>query len=324
VHDVPREPVAPRLHRLLREGSRHRRDVVRLAHDHRVEGIRRGTEAIKIGRPGDLRPQVRQPGEVEQGVGLHRVSVGHLVPVPGGEPGLQRHDARGRLGRGGPAGERQHALDVPDVGGTLVGVLLLAVVRLVRQAQAGLFEVHHVAARVTVVGVDERHDETEDAGASEGARRRHHLVRGRDGRGTRQVLRERLRTESLHGILVHEARVEVPDLGRHGAALRVTGGDLLDDLANVLLSGLAQLVERAVATAVGGNRRRTDPRPVDVGEQVVLRAHVRVDGGRVDSGSHGAGSSGSGKAPIESHGADTVRSRPQGRANRGEEEPVSG
>jgi hypothetical protein len=89
----------------------------------------------------------------------------------------------------------------------------------------------------------------------------------------------------LDARLVHEARVEVADLARLGAGLRRPG--LLDDLAHGLLGLLGEHVEGAVAGLVVGDRRAVDPLPVDVAEQVVLRADPRVQFGGLDAGCGG-------------------------------------
>ena len=72
----------------------------------------------------------------------------------GAELGFQRDDARGRLGVIAAVHECEHRGDVLRIGGEDLGVLLVAVVRLVGQAEPGLVEVHQVARRVLGVGVD--------------------------------------------------------------------------------------------------------------------------------------------------------------------------
>ena len=143
--------------------------------------------------------------------------------------------------------------------------------------------------------------EPEHPGPAELAGQRDDVTGIRHRRDPREVVGERADAERLDGRLVHEARVEVADLGRDGARLGGAGRDLLDDRAHVLLGGLAQHVEGAVAAAVLGDLRRREPPAVDVCEQVVLGPDVGVDGGGVDTGSHGRWLLAGRRPPIEPH-----------------------
>ena len=173
--------------------------MVGLADDDGSEGLRPGAEPLEVAHPVDAGAHLGQAVEVDEGVGLDRVAVGHLVPVPGGEPGLQRHHPAGGALGVGPAGEGQHPLDVRDVGRALVGVRVVAVVRLVGQPEPGLLEVDHVATGVAVVGVDERDDEPEHPGPAERTAQRDDVTGIRDRRDPREVVGERGDAQRLDG-----------------------------------------------------------------------------------------------------------------------------
>jgi len=92
---------------------------------------------------------------------------------------------------------------------------------------------------------------------------------------------QRLDPERFHALDVHERGVE------RGDAPSVVVGLLsraLDDGAHVGLRAVAEHHERAVLRAVVGDLVGGQPAAVDVGEEVVLRAHLGVDPREVDAG----------------------------------------
>ena len=83
---------------------------------------------------------------------------------------------------------------------------------------------------------------------------------------------ERLGTQRLDRVLVHETRVEVADLAGIGIG-RTVGGELLDDHLDLLLGLVGQCHERPPAGPIRGDLSGVEPVTVDVAEQVVLRAN---------------------------------------------------
>ena len=223
----------------------------------------------------------RSSAAVMQGVGLLGVAVADPVPRGRGQRRLQLHDAL-REPRGvGEADQLGEALEVGDVGRADLGVGLLAVVRLVRQPEAGLVQVHEVAARVLRVGGDERADQRRAALALAAAE--HAGERGVVGRCGDLVEQraQRLDPERFHPLDVHERGVEGGDAPRVVVGLL---GRALDDGAHVGLGAVAEHDEGAVLRAVVGDLVGGQPAAVDVGEQVVLRADAGVDPREVDAG----------------------------------------
>src|SRR5690606_13779768 len=99
---------------------------------------------------------------------------------------------------------------------------------------------------------------------------------------------------------VHERGVQVPDLPLRAARLGVgrRGRTLLDQRPDVGLGRLPEHVEGAVAPLVLGDLGRGQPAAVDVLEQVVLRADLRVHELAADSGLHQGCSFGSVTEPT--------------------------
>ena len=114
------------------------------------------------GQGGNLLPGGRVVGE-------QWVAVAHGVAVVGGDRGFQFHDARGCTLRVCQTGEAKEAGGVRDVGLADRRVVVLTVVGLVGQADAGLDEGDHVARRVVRVGAHVCADEASDALAHEAA-----------------------------------------------------------------------------------------------------------------------------------------------------------
>ena len=173
------------------------------------------------------------------------------------------------------------------VGGEDVGVLLVAVVRLVGQPQPGLAEVQQVAGGVLGVGVDVGAGASADTGALQPAE--HHGQLGGVGGGVdrRQFVEQGPHTDPLDRRLVHEARVEVADALLVGALLGVGLRGLADQVADLLLGAVVERPEGAVGGAVGRDVVLGQPAAVDVAEQVVLRAGLVVDVAQVDARANG-------------------------------------
>lgn len=195
------------------------------------------------------------------------------------------------------AGQTQLLGDHVDVGFADRGVVVLAVVGFVGQADAGLFEVHDV--RVGVLGVAEYGD-VEDV--------RPHVdgLEGSDGAGQRRLVGgvvdgveggpDRRGTGRLDGVGVHERAVQRLRLGC-GAVL------VLQDVADLALGVFRELVEGTVARLVVRQSVRVDPRAVDETEQIVGWFDNRGKSGRIEAGrqicGHGLILSGFGDVPSD-------------------------
>ncbi len=160
----------------------------------------------------------------------------------------------------------------------IVLVLVVAVVRLVGQAEAALSQVEDVAVGLPGVGVDVGAERLADALAAQFGQGANQVVLAVDRLDLRQLVLDRRQPEFLDPILVHEAGEQVADLLGLGAGGVVSpGGDFLDDRPEVGLGLLPKGVERAVGRAVGRDLGRIQPRAVDVPEQVVLRPDLRIN-----------------------------------------------
>ena len=210
-----------------------------------------------------------------QVVGLEDLAGLLALPVPLGQPRLQGHDARGGAGGVGALGELEHALEVGDVLLADLGELLLAVVALVGQADAALEHVEDVALGVLVVGVHVGAEHPAAAAPLERPEERGQ--RGEVGEGVDLLQQpvDRSMAELLDALLVHEAVVEVADLGGLAALDRPVGAGR-DDVAYLLLRDLGKGHEGSPGGPVGGDLRGREPAAVDVTEQVVLHADVVV------------------------------------------------
>ncbi len=208
----------------------------------------------------------------------------------GGDAGLEVEDPV-RATRGVvELREVEHALDEGAVRVADRGVALLAVVALVGQADAALLDLHDVALGVARVVVDEEAEQAGDVRLLERAERAEEGRHGGDGGRRVEVVADRVDTEALAALDVHEAREEVAGLALLGAGRGVDG--LLDDHAHGVLGRLGELVERAPARLVVGDLGAVEPAPVHVEVEVVLRAHplvqlVGADPGRWCLGAHG-------------------------------------
>ena len=194
----------------------------------------------------------------------------------GGDRGFQFHDARGRALRVCHAGEAKEAGGVGDVGLADRCVVVLAVVGLVGQADAGLDEGDHVARRIVRIGAHVCADEASDALAHEAAHLAGEFLVGGAGVDGVEVWAEGSGACCFDGVLIEELSPQRGDAVRIRIVQRAIGC-VLGDCARVLFGCVAQRVERPVHGAVRGDRVGRQPRAVDVAVEIVLRAHRRID-----------------------------------------------
>ena len=209
-------------------------------------------------------------------VGQEGIAVAHGVAVVRGDCGFQRHDALGRALGVCHAGEAKEAGGVCDVGLADRRVVVLAVVGLVGQADAGLDEGDHVARRIVRVGAHVCADEASDALAHEAAHLAGELLVGGAGVDCVEVGAQGSGACCFDGVLVEELSPQCGDAVR----IRIVQGSVgcvLGNGARVLLGCVAQRVERPVHGAIRGDRVGRQPRAVDVAVKIVLRAHRRID-----------------------------------------------
>ncbi len=281
--DVPGEPGLPIVEGDGVERLGHGREIARLPDDDLGEGRLGAAECGRPGRPVEAGGKLGQGRLVHLVVGESVVPALDAVPVPLGEPGVERHDPVGLRLRIGHTGQLEHPCHVGNVGLADLGELRVAIVRLVRQADAALVQVDDVAVRPLGVGVDRGADRPLDALALEGAERTDQVGLGADRRGLVEVRPDRLEAEPVGGRLVQEARVEVADLSRHGAGRVVGFRRLLDDGAEVGLGLIAEFVEGAVERPIRRDGRLGEPLAIDVAEQVVLRPDLGQEIGAIDA-----------------------------------------
>ena len=240
--DVPRGPQLP-----VREC---------FAAEHAVQVFRERRHHVDdfAGKTGGVEKRAHQRRhllEVGGVIGGHRVARLDHVPVAGRQLGLQVDDALGD-DRGGQSlqglwlEEAEHLLHVLLVGGEGLRVVLVAVVGLVRQPQAGLENVGDglLALRVLLHPVAHR---PADADALQLAQAPHELVYVRD----LDLGQVRVERADVAGV-VHEGP-------KQGAAQTDA---VLKNGADVFFRLIAQDVERAVNAAVSGDFVGFRPRAV--------------------------------------------------------------
>jgi hypothetical protein len=118
-----------------------------------------------------------------------------------------------------------------------------------------------------------------------------------DGIDAREFGRQGLAALGLERAFVEEAGVQAGDLGK----VRIGGihhpGQLVHQRAQLVLHGVAQRIEAAVAALVGRNLRGVEPLAVDESEEVVLGPHAPIHVLQFQAGIQGRGRS------IGRHGA---------------------
>ena len=287
---VRQQPGPPVVERHLVEHGREVGEVRRLPHAHLGEhalGVEVGrAEVGDVGVPVERRAQLAQLLGGHQVVGLLDVAGLRALPVPGGQPGVDLQDRGGRrLGRRVPA-EGEQPGEVGDVRLPDLGELLLAVVGLVGQPEAALGDVEEVAVGVAVVGVDVGAEQAVAADPLELAEERRQVAHVAQALDRVDQRPQRPGAEGVDPLGVHERGEQVAHLagvlGVVGAghlgrvALGAARGELLDDLAHLLLGGVGEGDERPPGGAVGRDLGLVQPAAVDVTEEVVLGSDVGV------------------------------------------------
>ena len=254
----------------------HGRDVLQvagLAHHDRApaRALRIHARGRQPLAEGEARRQILHLRRV---ICLLRIAAGHVVPVPARQLGLESAD---RIRRGSSARIRilpgqlqladqpQHVLYELAVGLAGRRVLLLPVVRLVRQTEPGL---HQVGTLNVLAGIllDPIPRNTTGALHIEPAE---YLGQVADRGGVTnkpQGLPQAGQTRGGDALHVHKRGVQ----GAH-AAVRLVGGGGLYNLADLLLGEVTQLVKGAVDGAIAGDRVGRQPGAVDVPVQVLCR-----------------------------------------------------
>ena len=153
MHSIPHRPQLPRQQRRLLPQARHTLKERRLRHHHLAH-----TVGVSTKRPQPVREL--EPGELLLKLSrIHRVvprlgvAVSDHIPVVGGNLGLMRKNQFRRLRRGEAeplrqASQLKNTRNMLNIGGAHLLVLLLTVVRLIRQVQARLGHIERVFLRV--------------------------------------------------------------------------------------------------------------------------------------------------------------------------------
>ena len=203
-----------------------------------------------------------------------------------GDHGLQCHGALGRALGVGHCGEAEEAGGVRDVGIADRRVVVLAVVGLVGQSDAGLDEGNHVARRVVGIRAHVSSDEASNAFAHQPAHLLGELLVGRASVDCVEIGAQGSGPRFFDGVLVEELVPQRCDAMRVRIIQGAVGG-ILGDCARVLFRSVAQCMERSVHGAVRGDRVRRQPGAVDVTVEVVLGTCRRIDvRGVEDSSQH--------------------------------------
>ena len=201
-----------------------------------------------------------------------------------GEPRLERHQPPSFVVgfRRRSTDQSQHRGHVGHVLRPVLGERVVAVVRLVGEAEPALRDVDDVPIRVPIVGFHVATDEAAEILPLEPTEQPGQSVQILERVDRREVGRQRSVAERLDTLLVHEAGEQVPDLlaiapGRRGSR----GGRfarLAQDFANVGLGLQHEIHEPADGRQIGTELGGREPRPVHMSEQVVLRTNGVVDG----------------------------------------------
>ena len=259
--------------------------------------------------PVEMRGDRIRLGHAHEVVAVLRVAQFHPRQRGLGQPRFEREDAVGlglRIGGGNPC-EFEQPGDVGDVGRADVLVLVLRVVIGRGQAEPALVGECDLPGRILVIGAGTEAEALAFAVRVRVAEPGDDIGGAAEFRNRVEVGLDRVEAGLVDRRLVHARAVEPADLAfdRTGLGLvrlRVRGfGDLV--LRGQAL--LAQLVERAPARAIGGNRIRRDPLAVGVGVEVLAGGNGRVELLDVEhgvGGLHGADGEGRGKGEGEGEG----------------------
>ena len=164
------------------------------------------------------------------------------------------------------------------------GVLIIPIVGLVRQSEAGLAQMHQIAGGVLGVGVDVEADAAANAAALQSSDDRGQLVRSGGGIDEGHLVDQGTQTPVTDGRLVEETGVEVADALLIGGCGTGALGRLRNQFPDLLLGPVVEQAECAIGGAVGGDRVIGQPAAVHMAEQVILGADRGVHVGQVDSG----------------------------------------
>ena len=217
-----------------------------------------------------------------QVVRLLRVTQRDFVPVVRGQRGLQRHHPASRFLRAGDTGQAEDRLHMFLVGLDHRRELFLAVVRLIRQAQAALAGVEQDPVRVSGVGGGVDVEQAAHVRAEQPAGQCHEIGGRFRGEHLGEPLPDRVQALGLHGSLVQEAVVEVPDLLLDPGGVRAAGRRVLDDLLHREFRAVPQRREGPFQGPVIRNLGALEPGAVDMLVQVILRPDAGVDIGQGD------------------------------------------
>ena len=278
--DAGGQPGAPVLDRHLLQGRGQVLEEGRLPDAGLGDRLLRAAEVADEGLPVEGRAERVQLLEGEEVVGLLDVARLGALPVALREPGLDGHHGRRRGGRIRALDELEHPGQEGDVLLADLGELLVVVVRLVGQAEAALHDVEQHAVGVLAVDVDVDAEGAAAADLLELAEERREVADVAQAVDGVEQRAQRLVPERLDRLVVHERGVEAGDA--HGVVAQplLAGddplGEPLDDRADLLLGRVGEVHERTPAPLVGGDLGRLQPSPVDVTEEVVLRADVRI------------------------------------------------
>lgn len=243
-------------------------------------------------------PGCRQPGvQVQARVGVGqiverrgvercpRIASAHLVPVVAGDLCLQVDDAVcPGLGLVQP-GQSEHAGHVGLVRRANLGLVVVAVVGLVGQAQTALSHPGDVVGRIGGIGLVLQVEQPAHALTVLGAQDCHEIGGVGEGVDLGQVRTQRCGAGGVHGVDVHEPPVQfghdldlvIGGLWCQSAQLRgPTGAQIRQDLVDGSLGIVTQHPERSGARLIRGDLGHTLPGAVDVLVQVIAGTDVLV------------------------------------------------
>ena len=201
----------------------------------------------------------------------------------GGDFGLQVHDGAGSLLGVRNAGQLEGSLDVTHIGVADFGLVLVAVVGLVRQTDATLTDPQHLAGGVAGVGLVGDVEESRNAPAFGLAEEGHQVDDAGDAVDLLEERTQWLGTSLLDDVDVHVTAVELDgdlNLVRGGLVadvLALAGRQVLEDLMDGLAGLVVELVERAVTGAVFRDDGLGYPGAVHVAVEVLTGGGVLVE-----------------------------------------------
>ena len=278
--DAGGQPGAPVLDRHLLQGRRQVLEEGGLPDAGLGDRLPRAAQVADERLPVEGRAQRLQLVQGEQVVGLLDVAGLGALPVALREPGLDGHHRRRRRGRIRAFDQLEDPGQEGDVLLADLGELLVVVVRLVGQAEAALHDVEQHAVGVLAVDVDVDGERAASADLLELAEEGGEVADVAQAVDGVEQRAQRLVPERLDGLVVHEGGVEAGD--PHGVVAQPLLarddplGEPFDDRADLLLGCVREVHEGTPAPLVRRDLGRLQPPPVDVTEEVVLRADVGI------------------------------------------------